>query len=98
VTRPRATLLVGLFAAALALRPQVVGAGPLIPEIRRDLGMSHAAAGLLGTIPVLCMGLFALAAGPFSRRVGSRAALERPTYQPRRVRVAAFRSRSDLHH
>jgi CP family cyanate transporter-like MFS transporter len=75
VTRARAALLVGLFAAALALRPQVVGAGPLIPAVRRDLGMSHAAAGLLGTIPVLCMGVFALAAGRFSRRVGSRAAV-----------------------
>ncbi|MDX6514184.1 MAG: transporter, family, cyanate transporter [Gaiellaceae bacterium] len=61
--------------AALALRPQVLVAGPLIPAVRRDLGLSHTAAGLLGTIPVLCMGLFALPASRFSRAVGSRAAL-----------------------
>jgi CP family cyanate transporter-like MFS transporter len=68
-------LLAGLFFAALALRPQVVGVGPLLPAIRSDLGLSHAVAGLLGTIPVLCMGLFALSAGRLARRFGSRSAL-----------------------
>ena len=53
------TLLAALFLAALALRPQLVGVGPLLPEIEDDLGVSHAVAGLLGTIPVLCMGVFA---------------------------------------
>jgi MFS transporter, CP family, cyanate transporter len=65
-------LLAGLFFAALALRPQVVGIGPLVPAIRDDLGLSHAVAGLLATIPVLCMGLFALPAPRFARRLGSR--------------------------
>ena len=68
-------LLAGLFFAALALRPQVVGIGPLLPAIRDDLGLSHAVAGLLGTIPVLCMGLFALPAPRFARRLGSRRAV-----------------------
>jgi MFS transporter, CP family, cyanate transporter len=68
-------LLAGLFLAALALRPQVVGVGPLLPSIRDDLGLSHAVAGLLGTIPVLCMGLFALPAGRLARRAGSRTAV-----------------------
>jgi CP family cyanate transporter-like MFS transporter len=68
-------LLAGLFLAALALRPQVVGIGPLLPAIRDDLGLSHAVAGLLGTIPVLCMGLFALPAPRFARRLGSRRAV-----------------------
>jgi MFS transporter, CP family, cyanate transporter len=68
-------LLAGLFLAALALRPQVVGIGPLLPAIRADLGYSHAVAGLLGTIPVLCMGLFALPAARLARRVGSRRAV-----------------------
>jgi MFS transporter, CP family, cyanate transporter len=58
--------------AALALRPQLVGAGPLLPEIQDDLGVSHAVAGLLGTIPVLCMGLFAPAAAPLAGRSGLR--------------------------
>jgi len=61
-----------MFVAALALRPQLVGAGPLLPDIQDDLSISHAVAGLLGTIPVLCMGLFAPAAAPLARRAGLR--------------------------
>ena len=71
----RGALLAALFLAALALRPQLVGIGPLIPAIQLDLHMSHAVAGLLGTIPVLCMGLFAPPAAFLSRRLGSRHAL-----------------------
>jgi MFS transporter, CP family, cyanate transporter len=65
-------LLAALFVAALALRPQLVGAGPLIPEISDELAVSHAVAGLLGTIPVLCMGAFAPAAAPLAGRLGLR--------------------------
>ncbi len=64
--------LAGLFLAGFALRPQIVGVGPLIPDIQDDLGIAHAVGGLLGTIPVLCMGLFALPAGAMARRYGSR--------------------------
>jgi CP family cyanate transporter-like MFS transporter len=71
----RGPLLVALFLAALALRPQLVGVGPLLPSIRHDLGVSHAVAGLLGTIPVLCMGLFAPSAPFLSGRIGSRRAI-----------------------
>lgn len=72
--RAPATLL-ALFLAALALRPQIVGAGPLIPAIQQDLGGSHAVVGLLGTIPVLCMGLFAPVAAYLAARVGTRWAM-----------------------
>jgi len=71
----RAPLLVALFLAAVTLRPQLVGVGPLLPSIQRDLGVSHAVAGLLGTIPVLCMGLFAPPAAFLSGRIGSRRAI-----------------------
>jgi CP family cyanate transporter-like MFS transporter len=71
----RLGLLAGLFLAGLALRPQIVGVGPLIPEIEDDLDVSHAAAGLLTTIPVLCMGVFALPAPRVSRRYGTRLAI-----------------------
>ncbi|HEY2935167.1 MAG TPA: MFS transporter [Gaiellaceae bacterium] len=71
----RAALLAGLFLTALALRPQLVGMGPLLPAVQRDLGVSHAVAGLLGTIPILCMGLFAPPAPFVSGRLGSRRAL-----------------------
>ena len=66
-------LLAALFVAALALRPQLVGVGPLLPDIQDDLGVSHAVVGLLGTIPVLCMGVFAPAAAPLAGRGGLRA-------------------------
>ena len=71
----RTPLLVALFLAALTLRPQLVGVGPLLPSIQTDLGVSHAVAGLLGTIPVLCMGLFAPPAPFLSGRIGSRRAI-----------------------
>jgi MFS transporter, CP family, cyanate transporter len=71
----RGPLLVALFLAALTLRPQLVGVGPLLPSIQSDLGVSHAVAGLLGTIPVLCMGLFAPPAPFLSGRIGSRRAI-----------------------
>jgi CP family cyanate transporter-like MFS transporter len=73
--RPRLGLLAGLFLAGLALRPQIVGVGPLIPSIQDDLDISHAVAGLLGTIPVLCMGVFALPASVVTRRYGTRLAI-----------------------
>jgi MFS transporter, CP family, cyanate transporter len=73
--RPRLGLLAGLFLAGLALRPQIVGVGPLIPSIQVDLDISHAVAGLLGTIPVLCMGVFALPASVVTRRYGTRLAI-----------------------
>ena len=71
----RTPLLAALFLAALTLRPQLVGVGPLLPSIQSDLGVSHAVAGLLGTIPVLCMGLFAPPAPFLSGRIGSRQAI-----------------------
>jgi CP family cyanate transporter-like MFS transporter len=71
----RTPLLVALFLAAVALRQQLVGVGPLLPAIKDDLDVTHAVAGLLGTIPVLCMGLFAPPASFLAGRVGSRRAV-----------------------
>jgi MFS transporter, CP family, cyanate transporter len=71
----RVALLAALFLGALALRPQLVGVGPLLPEIDDDLDVSHAVAGLLGTIPVLCMGVFAPPAAYVAGRLGTRAAI-----------------------
>jgi MFS transporter, CP family, cyanate transporter len=67
--------LVALFLAGLTLRPQIVGIGPLLPRIESSLGVSHAVAGLLSTIPVLCMGICATLAPPLLRRFGSRLAI-----------------------
>jgi CP family cyanate transporter-like MFS transporter len=74
-SRRATSTLAALFVAALALRPQIVGAGPLIPLIQDDLGSSHAVVGLLGTIPVLCMGLFAPLAAYLAARIGTRRAM-----------------------
>jgi len=68
----RTALLVGLLLGALALRPQIVGVGPLIPRIQDDLDTSHAVVGLLGTIPVVCMGIFAPPAAYMASVLGTR--------------------------
>src|SRR4029077_8330215 len=73
--RPRLPALVALFLAALTLRPQIVGAGPLIPQIKDDFDSSHALVGLIGTIPVLGMGLFAPVAAVLASRIGTRNAM-----------------------
>jgi len=74
--RPTTTAsLVALFLAGLTLRPQIVAIGPLLPRIQSSLDISHAVGGLLATIPVLCMGLFAPLAPPLLRRYGSRRAV-----------------------
>lgn len=62
-----------LFASALSLRPELVGPVTLLDQISRSLGMSHAVAGLVGALPVLCMGVFALVTPAVRRRLGTRA-------------------------
>jgi CP family cyanate transporter-like MFS transporter len=69
--RGQAGLLVAMGLGSLSLRPQLVGIGPLLPNIQHSLGVSHAIAGLLVTIPVLCMGLFAPTAALLAARVGT---------------------------
>jgi MFS transporter, CP family, cyanate transporter len=73
--RRHARFVAALFLVSLALRPQIIAAGPLIPAIQGDLGISHTVAGLLGTIPVLCMGIFAPAAAYVSGAIGARLAI-----------------------
>ena len=47
----------------------------LYPTSQESLDTTHAVAGLLATIPVLCMGLFAPPAAHLSSRVGTRTAI-----------------------
>ena len=68
-------VIAALFFATLALRPQLVGIGPLLPAIQADLGVSFAVVGLLGTIPVLLMGLFAPLGPWVAGRIGPRQAI-----------------------
>lgn len=64
-----------MFVAALGLRPQLLAIGPVLPLMREDLGMSHAAASLLVAIPLISMGIFALPAGWILRRMTVRRAV-----------------------
>jgi hypothetical protein len=52
-------LLAGMFLASLALRPQLVGGGPLLSAIQRVLRVSRAVAGLIFDCGRFVHGLFA---------------------------------------
>ena len=52
-------IVLALFLVGLALRTPILVIGPMVGTLQADLGISHAVAGLLGSIPVLCMGLLA---------------------------------------
>jgi CP family cyanate transporter-like MFS transporter len=67
-------VVAGLFLASLAMRPQILAIGPLLPLLRPDLGLSAGVAGLLTTIPVLCMGIFAPIGPQVAARLGTRLA------------------------
>jgi MFS transporter, CP family, cyanate transporter len=67
--------LVALFAAALTLRPQLSGLGPLLPRIQSEFGVPHGVVGLLGTIPAICMGVFSPVAPLVANRLGAQRAV-----------------------
>lgn len=60
---------------AMALRPELVGLGPLQADVRTDLGISRAAFGILSALPLIGMGVFAMGAGPLGSRLGTRRAV-----------------------
>lgn len=64
-------LLLGLVLVALNLRPALSSMAPLLGDVSRSLGLSGSQAGLLTTLPVLCLGLFAPLAPLLARRFGS---------------------------
>ncbi len=70
-----AVLVVAVLLIALNLRPAVVAVSPLLAQIRVDLGIGGAVAGLITTLPVLCFGLLAPFAGRLARRIGLETAL-----------------------
>ncbi|MEO8273838.1 MAG: MFS transporter [Chloroflexota bacterium] len=53
------SVVAALVLVGLAFRTQALIIGPLVGQVQVELNMSHGVAGLLGTIPVLCMGLLA---------------------------------------
>ncbi|WP_374238484.1 MFS transporter [Kocuria rosea] len=68
---PRGWLLMACIGlVALALRTPIVAVAPVLGDLRADLGLSAAAAGLLTTIPVLCFALASPLVAPGIRRFG----------------------------
>lgn len=64
-------LLLGLVLVALNLRPALSSMAPVLGQVAEGLGLSASQAGLLTTLPVLCLGLFAPLAPVLARRFGS---------------------------
>jgi CP family cyanate transporter-like MFS transporter len=71
--RAGAAIVSAVVLLALNLRSVLAGLTPLVPDVRADLGLSGAAAGVLTTLPVLCMGAFA----PVAPRLAARVPMER---------------------
>lgn len=65
-------VVAALVLIGIALRPQALIVGPLVGQIQADLGMSHGVAGLLSTIPILCMGFLAPLGPVLSGSIGPR--------------------------
>ncbi|MBC3475432.1 CynX/NimT family MFS transporter [Pseudomonas taiwanensis] len=63
-------LLLGLVLVALNLRPALSSMAPVLGQVSAGLGLTGSEAGLLTTLPVLCLGLFAPLAPILARRFG----------------------------
>lgn len=71
-SRRKSVVLIGaLVLVALNLRPALSSLSPLLHQVSQAVGISAALAGLLTTLPVLCLGLFAPLAPLLSRRFGA---------------------------
>lgn len=64
-------LFTAVILISLNLRPPLTGVGPLIGEIRADMGLSNTLLGLLTTIPILCFGIFSVFTALVTRRFGT---------------------------
>ncbi len=71
--RAGAATVLSIILLAINLRTVLASFPPLVPAVRADLGLSATAAGLITTLPVLCMGAFA----PVAPRLARRFSIER---------------------
>jgi CP family cyanate transporter-like MFS transporter len=69
--------LAGILAVAVCLRIAIIGIGPLIDPVRDAFGVSRGVAGLLTTIPFVCMSVFAFAGRRVVARTGYGSLIER---------------------
>jgi CP family cyanate transporter-like MFS transporter len=70
VPSSRRAALGGIVAVALCLRVAIIGIGPLLEPLRHDVGVSRGVAGLLATIPFVCMSIFAFTGTRVVARLG----------------------------
>ena len=63
-------LIAGIILIAVNLRPSLAAIGPLVGNIRDDLGLSNAAFGLLTTLPLLGFGIVSAFTPLVTRRIG----------------------------
>jgi CP family cyanate transporter-like MFS transporter len=66
-----AAWLAAVLLAALNLRPAIASVPPIVDSVRDSLGLSGSAAGVLTSVPVVCMGLFAPVAAWAAARWGT---------------------------
>ncbi|GIF74504.1 MFS transporter [Asanoa siamensis] len=66
-----AAWLAAVLLAAVNLRPAIASVPPIVDAVRASLGLSGSAAGVLTSVPVVCMGLFAPAAAWAAVRWGT---------------------------
>lgn len=64
-------LLLSLLLVAINLRPALSSLAPVLRQVQASLGLSGAGAGLLTTLPVLCLGLCAPLAPRLAQRFGT---------------------------
>ncbi|GAA0137544.1 MFS transporter [Paenibacillus sp. YSY-4.3] len=65
-----ALLIAAILLTAATLRSPLTGVGSLISEIQSGTGLSHTAAGMLTTLPLIAFSIFALAAPKLGWRFG----------------------------
>lgn len=68
-------LVLAIVLVSLNLRAVITIVGPLVDDIRHDLGISRTAAGMLSTLPLLAFGLVSPLAPRLAARIGSDRAL-----------------------
>jgi CP family cyanate transporter-like MFS transporter len=88
----RRAFLIALLLIAANLRPSITGVGPLLKSIQEDLGLTAAAAGMLGSLPLLIFAAFA----PFAR-LARQLGAERMLLVGLAVLVAGILLRSEGH-
>ncbi|EPH41355.1 MFS transporter [Streptomyces aurantiacus] len=67
--------VVGLVLLTLNLRAAITGVPPVLGELQDELGLTGVEAGVLTTLPMLCLGVFAALAPVLARRVGAETAI-----------------------